>query len=70
MSSFKANRRTGVLLKFFEEPVLEVQFLILTGGALTDFRLPYGVGAVWFWGESFRVSKKPRLAKPAEVVPD
>ncbi|GAJ24913.1 unnamed protein product, partial [marine sediment metagenome] len=50
------------LLPGKEELVNEVQFLILTGGALTDFRMPYRVEAVWFWGGSFRIDKKPRLA--------
>jgi len=36
------------LFSRFEVPGLEVQFLILTGGALTDKRMPYRVGAVWF----------------------
>jgi len=62
LSSISAKIGQIRLFSRFEQPVLEVQFLILTGGALTDNRMPYAVGAVWFWGGSFRIDKKPRLA--------
>jgi len=70
LSSISAKIGQIRLFSRFEEPVLEVQFFILTGGALTDFRMPYWFGAVGFWGGSFPSYKKARLAKPAELVLD